>query len=124
VGEKETMSGADMREAGTGMASGREASTGMATGREASTPSVSEREASSGQATGRTDGGVTHEDTWDRQSRVATGDVTGDGAAGRLNALPPGEPVPSTIEVATGDVTGDGAAEAAVVKSKSNITNN
>lgn len=55
-----------------------------------------------------------------QNNRVATGDVTGDGSAGRAVKTR------SNIQnnrVAAGDVDGDGVAEG-VVKSKSNITNN
>jgi hypothetical protein len=108
------MTGAEMRESPTRQSLGREAGSGMATGREDAT----------GKATGRAEGGVTHEDSWDQQGRVATGDVTGDGSPdARLNALPPGEPTTSTIHGATGDDDG-GPADAAIIKSKSNITNN
>lgn len=86
MGEKETMTGAEMREAGSGMATGRAAGASSA-GEKAMTA----REAGSGMATGRVaaadldgDGKAeagTHEDTWESPARVAAADVDGDGTA-------------------------------------------
>ena len=125
MGEKETMTGAEMREAGSG----------MATGREQSTPSVRElgaREASTGMATGRVaaadvdgdgraDAGMSHEDDWGNQSKAAGG-----GKDHGANEIAIGDPgVNGNITGAVPD--GGGAptpSDSTIVKSKSNITNN
>lgn len=81
------------------------------------------RETGSGMATGRTAGGVTHEDDWDKQGLVTGG---GDGgpepAEGAI--IKSKSNITNNREASGGDEGGPEPAAETIIKSKSNITNN